>query len=158
MDALNRVSLIETKTGGTTLLSSYAQSYDLAGNVNEVEGNCSSGGLSDRAIINTYDEINRLTKEVIAVSGGTTTTTAYTFDDAHNRIQKVSGGVTTNYTYNSRNQLTVADDSTTVTTFTYDLNGNRVTRVQGGSTDTYSYDFENRLMTLISDVVSLEWL
>ena len=70
----------------------------------------------------------------------------------------MSGVVTTNYTYNSRNELTVADDSTTVTTFTYDLNGNRVTRVQGGSTDTYSYDFENRLMTLISDVVSLEWL
>lgn len=154
MDALNRVSLIETKTGGTTLLSSYAQRYDLAGNVNKVEGNYSSGGLSDRTIINTYDEINRLTKEVIAVSGGTTTTTAYTFDDAHNRIQKVSGGVTTNYTYNSRNQLTVADDSTTVTTFTYDLNGNRVTRVQGGSTDTYSYDFENRLMTLDKNTTS----
>jgi RHS repeat-associated protein len=60
----------------------------------------------------------------------------------------VSGGVTTDYEYNSLNQMTEADNGTTATTFTYDFNGNRITRVMGGNTDTYTYDFENRLVGL----------
>ena len=61
---------------------------------------------------------------------------------------------TTNYSYNSLNQLTGYSDNTGRTvTLGYDNNGNRTSRVvtagSDNGTDSYTYDFENRLVGLV---------
>jgi RHS repeat-associated protein len=86
-------------------------------------------------------------------------TTTYGYDNGNNRLTKavLSGGttVTTNYNYNTLNQLTSYSDTgdTRAVSLGYDYDGNRTTRtVTGGTdngTDTYTYDFENRLIGLV---------
>ncbi|MEM6821457.1 MAG: RHS repeat-associated core domain-containing protein, partial [Verrucomicrobiota bacterium] len=156
-DPLNRVETITTKTAGTTTLSTYSHTYDLVGNVVEIDEDYAAGGLTDRIITTAYDNANRLTSETILTSGVGTVTTTYTLDDAHNRTQKtVNEGTTTTtttYTYNALNQLLTANDSSTNRSYTYDNNGNRATRSITQSpnptiTDSYTYDYENRLVLL----------
>jgi|GEM_PF-1588796 len=153
-DALNRMGDIVTKTAGITQLSKYTQNYDLAGNVRKVDETYSSGALSNRVILNTYDAINRLTTEAIS-TGASIVSTTYAYDNAHNRTGKiVAGGTapgTTNYISNNLNQLT-ATTGALVSSYTYDFNGNRQTYTKNAQTDTYGYDFENRLVQLQKNV------
>ena len=72
--------------------------------------------------------------------------TTYAYDGAHNRTQKVKDGVTTNYSYNSLNQMTGFTEGDREVSFEYDDNGNRVSRTENSQTDEYSYDCENRLV------------
>lgn len=124
----------------------FVLTYDLGGNVTEITETY-PGGLDSRTVTNSYDNINRLMSEQVA-SGGGTTTTSYTYDDANNRLTKsVNGGSTVNYTYNAINQLTGISGAESGT-YTYDENGNRATKVVESGTDTYSYDYENRLVGL----------
>jgi RHS repeat-associated protein len=151
-DALNRTVDIVTKTGGTTQLSKYTQSSDLAGNVRKVVELYSAGALQNRAIINSYDAINRLRTEAVA-TGSTVVTTTYDYDNAHNRSSRVIDGGSSpgsvTYTYNNLNQLT---GTTAGESYGYDDNGNRTSLTKAGQTDTYTYDYDNRLVQLQKNV------
>jgi len=156
-DALNRASSQTATTGSGASLYTFGYAYDLDSNVARVTETYPSG-LGNRTVTNSYDPINRLTSEVAAaVPSGGSVTTAYAYDAGNNRtgmtVTGGSGAGTTNYHYNSLNQLTYYDTGARHVAFTYDNNGNRATRVvTGGSdngTDTSSYDYENRLVSLV---------
>ena len=73
-------------------------------------------------------------------------TTAVNGGDVCGLAENAEAG-TTNYTYNSLNQLTTAVTGDTTVTYTYDLNGNLVAEHGGSEDKTYTYDADNRLVT-----------
>ena len=106
----------------------------------------------------TYDELYRLTKEVISDGSGSITN-EYTYDKVSNRTSKkttVTGDVTgladeivagkITYSYNSFNQLISekTSDGETIT-YTYDANGNLIEK-RGNQVTNYTYDSMNRLV------------
>ncbi len=62
----------------------------------------------------------------------------FTYDAAGNRATKVASGITTTYTYNYADQLTLAKPSNASgTTYTYDASGNMSEENTGGTLWTY---------------------
>jgi RHS repeat-associated protein len=90
-------------------------------------------GAYNAAETYTLDALNRLTS--VTYPGPTTTT--YTYDANGNRLTKTAGGVTTNYTYDNADRMTVAGGAS----YTYDANGNLTAR----GTDTFSWDYASRM-------------
>ncbi|WP_156346112.1 hypothetical protein [Verrucomicrobium spinosum] len=101
--------------------------------------------------MNTYDDIYRLVNESITTAEDGTVSITYGYDDANNRAQKVVVGSptpgTTDYVYNSINQLTSWTEGGNTVSYTYDLNGNRESRTQGAASDSLGWDYENRLIS-----------
>jgi RHS repeat-associated protein len=171
-DGRNRVSTLDNQTGGSVDVAGYAYQYDRAGNVMQVVEDYPLGDLPGRTVTNGYDGVYRLLNEEIVTTGVGTVTTAYGYDQGHNRLVKeVTGGSdagTTTYEigngYNGggANQvLSAATDASTIF-YGYDSNGNRAyqevpgggssssssssSASGGGGTVTYQYDNENRLI------------
>ncbi|MEM7792809.1 MAG: RHS repeat-associated core domain-containing protein, partial [Verrucomicrobiota bacterium] len=167
-DTLNRAIRIIGPGGlDTAPLYEYENNFDLYANVARIEESYPStdSPLNDRTVVNTYDQINRLTDEAIT-TGAVTVSTVYGYDDAHNRTSKVltrddGTAVSTlensSYVYsNSLNQITSYTDSVSGknVSYTYDLNGNRATSQTDTDGDAitdhstqYGYDYENRLLS-----------
>jgi RHS repeat-associated protein len=159
-----RLTKVETKSNGGTVLSRRTYTYDLSplhtGKVQtmtDLAGNTTTYTYTDTT---TGDDVGRLWKAVTRNSGGTITTQYdYTYDPAGNRTTRVktdSGGTTTTtYKYNNDNQLCWAYTGTSAntcgsppsgaTTFTYDANGNQLT---GGAGGTKVYNIFDRLSSL----------
>lgn len=142
-DALNRTTLLEGTSGASLPLYGYTYGYDAAGNVRRVSETYSNTSLN-RVVTNEYDAINRLTQETVTGSGAGTT--AFTYDDAHNRETMSKGGTTSSYSYNTSNQLTGFSEGLRTVSYSYDDNGNRASRTEGPKTDRYQWDMENRLV------------
>ncbi|WP_009961005.1 RHS repeat-associated core domain-containing protein [Verrucomicrobium spinosum] len=149
-DALNRATQIQGMTAASGLLYTQTMKHDLVGNVAQVSEVYPSG-LANRTVVNTYDDVYRLVTESTTTAGSGTVSVTYGYDDANNRSQKiVTGGPTpgtTDYSYNSINQLTGWTDGTSTVSYTYDLNGNRASRTQGANGDALAWDYENRLVS-----------
>jgi len=91
-----------------------------------------------------YDALNRLTARKSAAGCTGTTSESYSYDDAGNRAQSVTGGLTTNYAYDGNGQLCkVGGTSCATPNVTYDSAGR--TDAYGGWL--YEYDAEGRLVT-----------
>ena len=153
-DELGRTKLIAGSGKGGALYQ-YATGYDLVGNVLEVDETYPQNGALNRQVINSYDNIYRLTKEQqIATGGGVSVTTIYGYDNANNRTSKnVTGGPNAGsvaYTPNNLNQITstAGTGPNSNASFEYDNEGNRTQRVMNGVTTAYTYDYENRLLTV----------
>ncbi len=105
----------------------------------------------------TYDALGRLTaSEKWDCTDDTRVRATYTYDKVGNRISRTENGVTTDYTYNSLNQL--INEKTTEASvlkndkvIEYDLNGNLQNETDkiGNTRSEYSYDVENRLTTFV---------
>ncbi len=95
-----------------------------------------------------YDKAGRLTKETIR-KGEETTTYKYNYDAVGNRIEKRENGSITEYTYNSRNQLTEEDSLTGTVVYSYDANGNLLNQSGAGKASTYTYDVYNKLIQYV---------
>ena len=87
-DGRNRVSTLKNQTSDGIDVAGYAYSYDAAGNVMEIVEDYPAGDLAGRTITNSYDGVYRLTQEIIATAGGSTVTTAYAYDQGHNRTSE----------------------------------------------------------------------
>ena len=167
-DALNRKLSEDTRTSSGGLISSfdysqptagYPSGHDNAGNVLQIVEFYGRADIKARTVTNTYDRAHRLATETIAEVAGTTVATAYQYDKANNRTQKiVTGGGnpgtwtsvygTTADGYNS-NQLKSVTSGAIVTSFQYDANGSRsIKQISGVTTQTYAYDCENRLVAI----------
>jgi RHS repeat-associated protein len=85
------------------------------------------------------------------VTGAGAVETAYSFDVANNRETMVKHNLTTQYTYNSLNQLLSFTDGRDTTNYIYDVHGNRRTRTKGLASTLYAYDWENRLVEVAQD-------
>ena len=108
-DELGRTKFI-AGSGKGGVLYQYATGYDLVGNVLEVDETYPQNGALNRQVINSYDNIYRLTKEQqSATGGGVSVTTTYGYDNANNRTSKnVTGGPNAGsvaYTPNNLNQI-----------------------------------------------------
>ena len=134
-------SMGRLKTRSNAQGETITYTYDEAGNITEIE-------TPSQTITKTYDALNRL-KSVTDDQG--TTTYAY---DAIGRQTKVTypNGMTTEYTYDSRNRVTnivhKKSDGTILQSFayTYDAVGNRTQVVENtGRTVTYTYNEVNQL-------------
>jgi RHS repeat-associated protein len=92
-----------------------------------------------------YDSFNQLTgTKVTDPNGGTLEDETFQYDGNTNVMQRVAGGVTTDYTYNAIDQLTsYFNGSGERLTQSYDTNG-RLT--QDGTGRSYSYDIYGRLL------------
>jgi RHS repeat-associated protein len=70
----------------------------------------------------------------------------YTYGPRGERLTETIGGVTTNYAYNSRMELTATDAPGTAddATYTYDDDGRRTGVSIGGGAETYAFDYDAR--------------
>ena len=89
-----------------------------------------------------YDKLNH----PVTVRENGNVIASYSFDNKGNRTQTVSGGVTTNYTYNIGNLLIAQTSGDKLTEeYAYYLNGNMKTKTVNGEVTSYRYDGMNRL-------------
>ncbi|MFS1519569.1 DNRLRE domain-containing protein [Bacillus sp. SCS-151] len=123
-------SLVNYDTNGN-VIDKYVYSYDENSNLTEVKTNNGN-------ILYQYDSLNRLTKETLTDGAEI----SYEYDAVGNRTKKIlSDGLsttTTNYTYDSGNQLTDVDGQS----YNYDANGNLINNGE----KTFIYNENNRLI------------
>ncbi len=136
-DALNRLSYF-TWTDGTPRVDF---GYDAASRlitINNVNAN----------ITKAYYNDNLLWGETEAVTGGTSRTMSYGYDEDGNRASIVyPDGATFDYTYTGRNQLhEILSDSFPVASYGYNVNGDMTGRgFRGGASSTYAFDALDRV-------------
>uniref|UniRef100_UPI0040575B53 RHS repeat domain-containing protein n=1 Tax=Acetatifactor sp. TaxID=1872090 RepID=UPI0040575B53 len=82
--------------------------------------------------------------------------TAYTYDKAGNRIQKLENGIPTEYTYNQLNQLVSETTQGKTINYAYDTNGNLLCKGTETEYDTYTYTKDNQLATATNHTPSGE--
>ncbi len=143
-DNAHRLTAI-THTNATsgTLIQSYDYDLDLAGNRTHV---LESDGVNQQEYWWSYDAANRLTSETYPDGGGGSITTTYVYDPVGNRLTETTGGQTTTYTYNNRDQLTQTNGPSGIISYDYDGRGNLWRKVDGMDVTTYSYDARDRLI------------
>jgi len=139
-DAAGRMTGLTNKRSGGTVISSFAYTFDLAGNPTSCVEN---GG--DR-VTWTYDDTNQLARE--QRSGGNAYGITYTYDSVGNRLTKETGGAIATSTYDAANELTVADEGGTLTTYSYDENGNTTVINADGTLTTMTWTYEDEMATV----------
>lgn len=113
-----------TNRQGTTVLSSFAYTYQLDGNQKTKTDH------TGRVVAYDYDDLGRLTSE----DPSDDRKISYTYDDGNNRLTKTREDLdVTAYAYDRNNRLlteTVSgSDATSITSLTYDNNGNTISSV-----------------------------
>ncbi|WP_395748832.1 RHS repeat-associated core domain-containing protein [Prosthecobacter sp.] len=180
-DALGRLTnrtLYRTLAMSTgDVMAQFAWQHDLLGNVTSQSetwpGEPTRSGVRTTGM--TYDANNRLATETITDPTSAETSTAYTYDNANNRVHKqVTGGTDPgmwNYSYNSANQLTSweqldgpAGNTRKSAVLAYDGSGNRISQnvtdftgasdtglnppTAAGGLTTYQWDAQDRLSSV----------
>lgn len=147
-DVRNRLIEIETRNATDDVLASYRYTLDAVGNRTQVVEH------SGRIVDYVYDEVNRLTEEVITDDVTGNRTISYRYDLVGNRLSRndSESGITT-YSYDNNNRLTALTQGSEATLFTYDANGSMLSRSNGTETITYNWfnDGENRLARITLD-------
>ena len=126
-DSAGQVTAINWTGPGGAAVSSFAYTYDAAGNKTRV---VDAGGTSTF----TYDALDRLTGTTYPLAG----TTTYAYDPAGNRTSMTVNGVVTSYSYNAGNQQVAAGSNAV----TWDAAGN----MKANGSTTYRHDSQNRLI------------
>lgn len=134
-DALNRLTSLTNRRADDTILSSFVYTLGPTGNRTRVVE-------QNRIVDYRYDDLYRLTQEHVIDSGGTTTTTDYSYDATANRLSKSINGTASTYNYDANDRLLDGEGSS----HTYDANGNLISQSTTDSTSLYEYDFENHLI------------
>src|SRR5258708_3946948 len=120
-------------------LGCYAYTLDPAGNrskVVEADGSATIWSYNDNAQLLGEASFDR--------SGTETAQTSYACDAVGNRLSQSSGGQTTNYSYNTLDQLTSTSGAQTAQ-FAYDGRGNLLTATAATSSTSYTYNAADRL-------------
>ena len=152
-----------THKRGTRTLSSFDYVYSVDGNM--VEKHDDEG----RSTYYTYDDMNRLIREVEELDGDVVQTYEYEFDDFSNRTELYAYGAedyTVNYWYDANNRLLESEknegSTETVTEYTYDDNGNQVEKEvwidnSFDSSETSVYNGFNQLVSVSNDYADTEY-
>lgn len=140
-DKISRLTDLTNKiTATSAVISSFAYTYDNAGNRNSMT---TTGGLHSY----TYDNIYQLTNADY-LAGYPSPDMTYNLDEVGNRISTVNGG-TISYSANNMNQYTNVGG----TSYTYDANGN----LTSDGTNSYTYDYENRLIQAVTPTDTINY-
>jgi RHS repeat-associated protein len=134
-DADNRETGIVSYAAGGTIVSSFAYTYNAAG---EITSMTTLAGTTSYA----YDANGQLT----TVNLPTGQNVSYVYDAAGNRVSSTESGVATSYATNDLNQYTTVGS----TSYVYDADGNLVSSTTAGVTTTYTYNVENELTSMSS--------
>jgi len=130
-DALSRVLTIN-HSNASGVIDHQAYEYDKTGNRTALASTVGES-YSTQAASATYDEANRL------LTRGNFT---YTYDENGNRISKTGPQGTTNYTWDSRNRLTIiTEPDSTTTRFVYDVFNNLISQEVSGSSSNHETDY-----------------
>ena len=153
-DDLNRLLDLSNFNSSDNLISSYTYTLAPKGRRTAVAESTGEGpSHSIRNIAYTYDNLNRLTKEVseCADNADLAYTDEYTYDLVDNRLSKCSLGVSPeniSYSYNANDQLISETSSTKgLTEYQYDTNGSLIFKANQAQDEVYSYTYNlnNRL-------------
>ena len=139
-DDASQVTAIRHSKSDDTQVAKYEYSYNDAGVRTSV-----LEGSGDR-VTWSYDNAWRLTRE--QRSGDNAYDITYCYDPVGSRATKLTGGVTTTYSYNAGDAVTGADAGGTLTTYSWDDAGNNTVVNANGTLTTYTWDGENRLKTI----------
>ena len=131
------IKLVTTNSQGTILAS-----YEYTIGANGERLSCQE---LNRKVTYTYDDLGRLTSEIIESNGNTSVTT-YAYDANSNRVSMTKDGVTTTYKYNELNQLVQAGN----VVYTYDNAGNLVAQSANGIlVASYEYNSRNQMVKAV---------
>jgi RHS repeat-associated protein len=136
-DQLNRLTAL-TQTKATEPIASYRYTLGLNGKrlaVQELDGSTTNW---------TYDSANRLLTETYQNADEATTQISWTYDANGNRLTETNNGLTTNYTYNTLDQLVSAG----TTQHQYDERGNLIATTDGANVTQYDWDAQDRLSSV----------
>ncbi len=97
---------------------------------------------SGRTTHYNYDDLYRLTSEIITDTTNGNYNATYEYDKVGNRTYETKNGVQTQYTYDDNDRLTQQGG----TTYAYDDNGNTLTETIDADSTSYSWDSQNRLI------------
>jgi RHS repeat-associated protein len=140
-DLNDRLTKVAHSHGAGPAFRSFTYTLDPAGNRQAVVED--DGSRTDW----TYDNAYRLTHEVSKNGANVVISDiAYTYDAAGNRISKTQNGTTTNYQYNTLDQLTSAGTAQ----YSYDARGNLIGTIDGAATTAYTWDPANRMTSFTS--------
>ncbi|MDQ8208863.1 RHS repeat-associated core domain-containing protein [Coraliomargarita sp. SDUM461003] len=142
------MTVIENKTRGATLLSSYAYTHDALGRRSDrtQSGSAINTASTDDFSYNSRSEVVGSANSIEAAANWNPT---FTYDKIGNRIGSV--GVSPNaYTANELNQYTAIDSTNPV----YDLDGNLTS---DGGTWTYTWNNENRLASATDGATTIDF-
>jgi hypothetical protein len=142
------MTAIENHTGGTTLLSSYAYTYDALGRRdNRTQSGSAITTSTDDFTYNTRSEVTSSTNSIETAAKWNPT---YSFDQIGNRVWSTGISPVSSYTANELNQYTAIDSNTPV----HDLDGNLLS----DSTWTYIWNNENRLSSATDGTVTIDFV
>ena len=121
--------------------------------------------LNGRVVDYSYDDLYRLTEEVVTDPNIGNRTSTWTYDAVGNRLTQNSvvgaaSAAITAYVYDANDQLTsetTTGATSTAISYSYDNNGNTLTKFDGTATTTYAYDSRNRLLNLNSGQVTYKY-
>ncbi|MDQ7778907.1 MAG: NosD domain-containing protein [Planctomycetota bacterium] len=140
-DDLNRLEDVHNRRADDETISSFTYTHD------EVNNRASITFANGDKVSFEYDALSRLTTE--ARIGQVAYNEGLAYSVTGNRTHRIrttpSGTYTTDYAYNSANQLTSETTNDISTDYLYDANGNIVQKSTPGlAIWNYAYDFENR--------------
>jgi RHS repeat-associated protein len=97
----------------------------------------------------SYDNLNRLTILTAVLGSTTITSSAYTYDNAGNRLTKTTPDYSEGYSYDPLNKLTAANRNGTANqwVYSYDAVGNRITNQADSVVSSATYNDSNQLVS-----------
>jgi RHS repeat-associated protein len=144
-DARDRLTTIESRTAGNTLLARYAYTLDAAGNrtgVTEATG---------RTATWQYDALYRLVAETITEPAGSPETESFGYDAVGNRVFRATDAGVEASVYDDNDRL--LDDGTA--TYTWDEQGNLRSKTDTSGTTQYRWDGRDRLIEVSGPITGL---
>jgi RHS repeat-associated protein len=146
-DTLNRLKELTSKrTTDNVLLSKYVYTLDKVGNRKTATETVNG---QSRSLAYTYDDLYRLTDEVITDATNGNRTSGYAYDAVGNRRSKTINGVKTSYAYDANDRmLNEKVNGATTVSYSYDNNGSTLTKTENGITTTYTWNDEKRLVSV----------
>jgi RHS repeat-associated protein len=146
---------IVTDSSATAQLFKYDYKYNEVGDRDTMIFKVSKTGMGSPitgTVSYKYDDLRRITEAQYPASIHNKTN-IYTYDRVGNRLKKIAGTDTTEYSYNKRNNQLTAEG--VLRSYVYDDNGNLIKLNYGSGSDTLFYDYENRTTKFVDRAMSI---